>query len=261
MQQCRTLRLRAGQIRVRTRVPLTRAGTWTVTLHAASAPADVRRRVEVGPRARYRVLVTGDSMVYGIIDVLGRSVRKTGGTLIGDPHPATGITKPTLLDWPVHARGSARGQRPDATVAFLGAAGDAFPLPTSGGVTAECCATAWVSEYARRVSAMIHSYLRKGSGLVYWVLLPAPRDPRRVESNHAINAAIRQAAAAYPDGVRVVDIGPAISPADVYRSTAIFHGRRVVIREPDGIHLMGVGVHIATQVIVRAMRRDGVATS
>jgi hypothetical protein len=257
---CRTVRLRAGQTRLRTSLRLARAGRWTVTLRPASAKAALQRRVDVGPSTRYRVRVTGDSMVYGIIDVLGRSVRKTGGTLIGDPHPATGITKPFLLDWPAHARASARSERDDATVVFLGAV-DAFPLRTAAGETADCCGPAWIAQYARRVRAMMTSYLGGGSSLVYWVLLPAARDPGRVPSTHAINTAIAQAAATFPDGVRIVDIGPAISPGDRYRTTAIYRGERAVIRDPDGIHLANAGVHIAARVILRALRHDGVAAT
>lgn len=90
------------------------------------------------------------------------------------------------------------------------------------------------------------------------MLLPAPRDPSRVFAEE-INAAIAQAAARFTDGIRLVDLAPAISPGDRYRPTAIYHGRRALIRDPDGIHLANAGVHIATQVILRALRRDGVA--
>jgi hypothetical protein len=257
---CRVVALRAGQVRARTAMRLVRAGRWTVSLHAAGTRATVERRVEVGPRERYRVLVTGDSMVLGIIDVLARTVRRTGGTLIGDPHGGTGITKPSVLAWPQHARATARSERPDATVVFLGAAVDLFPLTNPAGATAECCGPAWIAEYSRQVRSMMASYLRHGSGLVAWVLLPAPGDPRRVESHHAINEAIRRAAATFADGVRLVDVGPAISPGDRFRATAMYRGRRAVIREPDGIHLANAGIHIASQVILRALRRDGVAT-
>jgi hypothetical protein len=108
---------------------------------------------------------------------------------------------------------------------------------------------------------MMASYLDGGSSVVYWVLLPAPRAAGRVVSNHAINRAITRAAATFPDGITLVDIGPAISPGDRYRRTAIYHGRRAVIRQPDGIHLANAGVHLASQVILRVMRRDGVATA
>ena len=39
----------------------------------------------------------------------------------------------------------------------------------------------------------------------------------------------------------------------------MYRGRLRVIREPDGIHLANAGVHLASEVILRAMRRDGVA--
>ena len=250
---CRDVRLQPGQVRTRTRLRLPRAGTWTVTLRSPGTTA-VQRRVEVGPNARYRVLVTGDSMVFGVIDVLARVVRRTGGALTGDANPGTGITKPAL-GWPDHARALARRERPDVTVVALGAAVDAFPLTTAAG-PAECCGPEWVDEYARRLQEVMAAYLRRGSGVVYWVLLPAPRDVRRVEIR-AINEAIERAAATFHDGIAIVDIRPAISPGGRFRATAIYRGRRAKIREDDGIHLANAGVHIACEVILRAMRRDG----
>lgn len=253
---CREVRLKRGQDRLRTHVRLPRAGRWTLTLRAAGAARSAHRTVQVAASARYRVLVTGDSMVYGIIDVLGRSVRRSGGDLTGDPHPGSGITKPFLLRWPAHAAASARRDTPDATVVFLGAAVDTFPL-TVAGQRRVCCEPAWVAEYVRQLRGMMGSYLRAGSALVYWILLPAPRDAGRVASHHAINGAIRQAAATFPDGIRTVDIGAVISPGDVYREKAMYGGSLKAIREPDGIHLANAGVHLATEVIERAMRRDG----
>jgi hypothetical protein len=252
---CRAVRLPAGQPKLRTHVRLPRAGRWTITLRREPEPTALRRAVLVSPTARRRVLVTGDSMVYGMIDVLGRTVRRSGGVLTGDPHPGSGITKPFLLKWPQHARASARRDKPDATVVFLGVA-DTFAVTTPGG-SVDCCGPAWVTEYVRQLRTMMSAYLRGGSALVYWILLPAPRDAVRVASTQAINTAIRQAAASFPDGVRAVDIGPAISPGDIYREKAMYRGRLRVIREPDGLHLANAGIHLATEVVERAMRRDG----
>ncbi len=253
---CRQVRLKAGRARLRTHVRLPGAGRWTVTLRRAQERTPLRRTVAVSVAARHRVLVTGDSMVYGLIDVLARTVRRSGGVLEGDPHPGSGITKPFVLSWPEHARASARSEKPDASVVFLGAAIDTFPLVV-GGERVECCGPAWVAEYVRRLRRMMSSYLRGGCALVYWILHPAPRDADRVASHHAINDAIRQAAASFPDGIRTVDIGRVISPGGVYRETAWYRGELEVIREPDGIHLANAGIHIATEHLERAMRRDG----
>jgi len=253
---CRQVRLQPGQVKLRTRVRLPRAGRWTVTLRRAQEATTLRRSVQVTPGARHRVLVTGDSMVYGIIDVLERTVRRSGGVLKGDPHPGSGITKPFLLKWPAHARESAREEKPDAAVVFLGAAVDTFPLVV-GGEKVDCCGPMWIAEYVRQLREMMGAYLRDGSALVYWVLLPAPREADRVTSHRAINSAILRAAATFPDGIRTVDIGPAISPGNIYREKAMYRGMLKVIREPDGIHLANAGIHLATEVIERVMARDG----
>jgi hypothetical protein len=253
---CRDVRLPAGVVKLRTSVRLPRAGRWTLELRRMPERTALRRKVLVSPAARHRVLVAGDSMVYGIIDVLERTVRRSGGVLKGDPHPGSGITKPFLLKWPEHAWASARRDKPDATVVFLGAAADTFPLDVAG-AKVDCCGPVWVAEYVRQLREMMTAYLRDGSALVYWVLLPAPREADRVASHHAINAAIAQAAATFPDGVRLVDLGPAISPGDIYREKAMYRGKLKVIREPDGIHLANAGIHLATEVIERVMRRDG----
>ncbi len=255
---CRSVRLRGGTAKTRVRVRLPRAGRWTIVVRAGSDERLVRR-VDVSAKARYQVLVAGDSMAFGIIDVLGRSVRATGGTLRGDANAGTGITKPALVNWPLHAASSARRGRPDATVVFLGGAIDAFPVMTAAGASADCCGPLWVAEYERRVRAVMTAYLRNGHGLVYWVLLPAPRDLARVESIHAINAAITRAAGAFADGVTLVDIAPLISPGDRFVDAITYRGKRVVVRETDGMHLANAGVHIATNLILRAMRRDGIA--
>jgi hypothetical protein len=252
---CRNLRLRQGQHTLRTSVRLARAGRWTVSLRSPGRL--VARHVDVRAGERYEVLVTGDSMVFGVLDVVRRSVRATGGTLHGDPNPGSGITKPTIVDWPVHARATVRKIHEDATVVFLGAANDTFPVTTASGASADCCTPEWVAEYVRRVRAMMATYLRGGNALVYWVLLPIARDPARTASIHAINGAIAQAAATFPDGVRLVDIAPAITPHGQYTDTIMYHGKRVVIRQGDGMHLANAGDHVVAQIILRAMRADG----
>ena len=93
---------------------------------------------------------------------------------------------------------------------------------------------------------------------MYWVLHPAPRDADRVAlARTRSTARSAQAAATFPDGIRTVDIGRVISPGGVYRETAMYRGKLEVIREPDGIHLANAGIHIATEYLERAMRRDG----
>ena len=123
----------------------------------------------------------------------------------------------------------------------------------------DCCGPAWVAEYARLVRAMMAVYLRDGSALVYWLALPASRDDAREPSRLAINAAIARAAATFADGVRIVDVEAVISPGGVYRETAMYRGRRRVIRARDGLHLAGAGIELTADAIARALRGDAMA--
>src|SRR5690349_24066776 len=76
-----------------------------------------------------------------------------------DAHVSTGITKPVMLNWPVHARRLAREGHPDATVVFLGA-NDGFGFPLGGGRQEPCCSDAWVAAYAQRAGTMMAAYAR-----------------------------------------------------------------------------------------------------
>lgn len=205
-----------------------------------------------------RVLATGDSMVQPLDERLVRPVKRSGGAVRRDARPGTGITKPLELDWVRHARRQAKRHRPRATVVFLGA-NDAEPLRSASGPRVECCRRAWIDAYAERVARMMRSYRRGGAGYVYWLTLPTPRSDSLARRQAAINLALAQAhAAADPKRVRLVDTIPALSPGNRYRRKVRYRGRTVVVRGRDGVHLTTAGARIARDLVVRALRRDGV---
>jgi hypothetical protein len=210
------------------------------------------------PAARARVLLTGDSRVDGLYDVLARLLRTRGGKVLGDPNPSTGISKSSALNWPAHARTSAQRLRPRATIVFLGF-GEGFPLTPPGAAPEPCCGPGWIAEYARRVAGMISTYRRGGRAYVYWVILPAPKDPRMAAIADAVNSAIRQGAAGFHSRVRVIEaIARTVAPGNRFLRSIVFHGRRTVVRAPDGFHLSAAGIHIAAPILVRQLRRDGI---
>lgn len=48
------------------------------------------------------------------------------------------------------------------------------------------------------------------------------------------------------------------TPGYEYRRRMLVDGRRVAVREPDGVHLNRTGAALAVRAIRRALRRDGV---
>lgn len=204
-----------------------------------------------------KVLVTGDSMVWGIFEGLDRLLGAHEGSVTGDPQPGSGVSKP-LLDWAAHARRSVRSLRPDVTVVFLGSADDRYPLKAPSGATLQYPTLAWIAEYARHVEGLMSTYLQKGHGHVYWVLLPAHRDPGPGGVFRAVNTAVRIAARLFPKRVRVIDeIAKTLSPNGGFREQIVHRGRLTTVRRDDGYHLAPAGRAIASTILLRAMRQDG----
>jgi hypothetical protein len=226
-------------------------------VRTAGAPRE-RDIAHVRPHSgTLRLLATGDSMIQIIDADLQRRLAARGPIKVrSDAHISTGISKPFMFNWVKHARASARSVHPDVTVMFLGA-NDGFPMGTPSGAKAPCCNKAWVAEYARRAKAMMRSYARGGSGTVYWLLLPAPRSKRFASVFGPVNRALRAAAGSFPGVVHLVDLGATFTPGGRFRQTMRWEGHTVTVRQPDGVHLSVAGASIASTLIIRRMRRDG----
>jgi lysophospholipase L1-like esterase len=249
---CQGIVLRAGVRRMEQRLRAEAPGRWLFEIR--NGDRRIRRPTRVVPHGgRLEVLATGDSMTqifdHHLADGLGAraSVRS-------EAHIGTGLSKPSTLDWVAHSRSQARRVKPDVTVVFIGA-NDGFPMPTPSGATAACCGEEWVKEYARRAAQMMRSYRRGGVGRVYWLTLPAPRGGNFRTVFGPVNAAIRRAARRMR-GARVVPIDRIFTPGFVYRDTLIRGGRRVAVRQGDGVHLNDAGASIAARKTIARMRAN-----
>jgi hypothetical protein len=255
-RQCAPVALPPGQVRGSVALRPRRPGRHPMTVTAFGAT--INRVLVVRPASRrLRVLATGDSMIQIIDGDLKRRLARRGAISVrSDAHISTGISKPFMFNWPAHARASARELHPDLTVMFLGA-NDGFPIGTPSGAKVPCCDAAWVREYARRARTMMRFYARRGAGTVYWLLLPAPRSARFRAVFEPVNQALRTAASSFPGPVRLIDLGATFTPHGRFRARMRWHGKLRTVRQGDGVHLSVAGASIATELIVRQMRRDG----
>jgi hypothetical protein len=167
-----------------------------------------------------------------------------------DARISTGISKPSLLDWAAHSQEQVNRLRPDVTVMFIGA-NDGFPM-----AGADCCGQAWVMEYARRARRMMRAYARGGRARVYWLLLPMPRSGSFRTVYVAVNRALRRAQRGLDEDVRLIDLARVFTPGGRYRDSMEIHGRRVQVRQGDGVHLNRTGASLAATHVIRALRRD-----
>jgi len=252
-------RIEAGGRRTAVGLRVWRAGRWRVELRAAGSlplPAgafDISHTFRAA-HGHLRLLATGDSEIQGIDELLATGLPTL--RIRSEAHISTGISKPQMFDWVARATVQARTLHPDITAVYIGA-NDGFALPNPAGRLVNCCDTAWIEAFARRARSMMASYLRHGSGRVYWFTLPAPRDALSARYFRAINQAYVSAAASFPLGVRLLDIRPVFTPGGRYRDSMVYQGRQITVREPDGYHLSPGGNGIATTILIRAMRADG----
>jgi lysophospholipase L1-like esterase len=245
-RRCRSVRVRRGAHEAK--LPLTALRPGAYRLFAASRYQRLHATVRARPAGgRLRLLATGDSMIQIVDSFLAQRLPRVA--VHSDARISTGISKPALLDWRAHARSQARG-RPDVTVVSLGA-NDGFAM-----AGADCCGPAWIAEYARRAREMMRTYARGGRGRVYWLTLPAPRAGFFREVYPAVNAAIRQAAQGLADDVRVIALDQVFTPGDRYRRSMRIRGKRVPVRQKDGIHLNTRGASLAAKLVIRALRAD-----
>lgn len=251
-RRCRTLALPQGRAAGTYRFRPKQSGRWSLSASVAGARA---ARAEHQVRRRgggLRILATGDSMIQIVDGFLKQRLESRQVKVRSDAHISTGITKPSLLNWPAKARSQASGLRPDVTIVFLGA-NDGFPI---GG--AACCGSAWVRAYAARARGMMRSYQRRGSGTVYWLLLPVPSKRQFQPIFRGVNAALRRAARDMEGGVHLVDLPRVFTPGGRFRAQMRWDGQVRTVRQGDGVHLSTAGASIAASVIIRELRRDGV---
>jgi hypothetical protein len=186
---------------------------------------------------------------------LARRLADKGVNTVRDPHVGTGISKSILVDWGKLSARQAGSDQPDAVVVFIGA-NEGFPMPGPAGKEVKCCGPPWAALYAYRVRRMMNTYRRGGTGRVYWLMLPAPRDGDRARIARTVNAAIAVGAAPYRSQVRLLDMNPIFTPGGQYRDAIAVGGHQTIVREADGIHLNDAGAKVAADTVLAAMSRD-----
>jgi hypothetical protein len=204
-----------------------------------------------------RVLMTGDSMIDSVATQAHRKLeRKRDEVRIRhDGRPGEGISRSWRTNWVDYARTQMRKFRPRATVVMLGA-NDGFPMLDDRGHEVACCRRAWIEAYARDVRRMMKTYTSRGR-FVYWMTLPAPDAESRRKICLAVNLAIQRAVRRV-DRARLLDMAELFTPGFRFRRKMKVDGKRVTVRERDGVHLNSTGAAHAVRSIRRAMVADGV---
>jgi uncharacterized protein len=215
---------------------------------------DVRQNF-VQPTAErpLRVFVTGDSQAeflgqrlidqapQGLLEVT--TVARNG----------TGLTNPAFFNWEINARQEVETRDLDAVVMAIGD-NDGFNVQTPDGSLYDPGDPGWETEFARRVAVVSTVLSSGGKRPVYWVPPPTARDPEFNRIFRIQNRAVERAADAVP-ALRYVDVYSTLSHGR-YSDELRIDGKRVLARQPDGIHFTRDGAVAPARLILDAMAED-----
>ena len=205
------------------------------------------------PEAPLDVLVTGDSQA----EFLGqRLIDQSPPGLLEVETAArngTGLTNPAFFNWEINAEQEVSTREPDAVVMAIGG-NDGFNVQTRDGTLYAPGDAGWETEFARRVAVVSSVLSGNGKRPVYWVPPPTARDPKYNKIFASQNRAVERATQAVP-ALRYVDVYSTLNGGR-YSDDLKIDGRRVLARQPDGIHFTRDGAVAAVRLILDSMAED-----
>jgi lysophospholipase L1-like esterase len=247
---CAAVRLRPEGAVLPVRAP--RPGRWAVDV---SGPGlELSRRLVIRPGGdALKVLAAGDSLMVPVAQALHDAFAASAAVRVrSDVVLGAGLSDPWIADWRTRARRAARGWKPDVVVLFLGGA-DGFPF---GPV--RCCGAAYQRAYGARARHVARIYSRHDAAQVYWLTLPAPRNPDQAVLWRAENRARAHALRGLEPCTSELDISSLLSPGFVFRSSMPVDGEPTVIRDADGVHLTPAGGRLVARVVTSALARAAI---
>jgi uncharacterized protein len=204
------------------------------------------------PEDPVELFVTGDSQAAFIGHLLTDELPDDLFDVEVVPRNATGLTNPEFFNWELNAQQEIAARAPDAVVMVIGG-NDGFNVLV-GDQLYGWQDPEWEREYARRAAVVMRELGSDGERHVYWVPPPTARDEEQDAIYETQNRAVDEAAAAVP-GARYVDVFNTINGGR-YSDELEIDGRRVLARQPDGIHFTREGAVVPVRLILRAMARD-----
>ncbi len=205
------------------------------------------------PGRPLRLLVTGDSQA----EFLGqRLVDQSRPGLLEVETAArngTGLTNPAFFNWEINAEQEVAARDPDAVVMAIGG-NDGYNVQTRDGSLYAPGEPGWETEYARRVAVVSSVLSGNGKRPVYWVPPPTARDPEFNRIFASQNRAVKRATDAVPT-LRYVDVYSTLNNGR-YSDDLEIDGRRVLARQPDGVHFTREGAVAPVRLILDSMAED-----
>lgn len=225
----------------------------------ASAHGRDWRAPEPWPEAAPRVLVIGDSNLYGPIgDVVQDGLVASGYAVWRRGRPSTGLSRPDRFDWFEHARKMIAEARPAAVITQFGG-NDVLYLRWREDKRRRVSfrdERAWREAYGARVRDFLA--LLADEGRRVFLLSPTNRGIGLVEVERVRE--VQRAVAGEVPGVTFIDMFPLTSDEHGRWLRAVVEdGRRVVVRRWDTVHFNEAGGELVGARVLERLGAAGLA--
>ncbi len=201
-----------------------------------------------------RIGVFGDSFGVGVWDGLYRQLpREQGYEVLRFSKEATGFTRYNVLNVEERAREQLAKDPVDIAVISFGA-NDAIPFFADRAVQ-ELMSPGWQRIVGERIDRFVAT-ARSTGAQVYWIGLPAMRDPTRDANMQAMNAfyaaRMRRLGVPFFD-TRALSVGP-----DGKYAAHLPDAKGVprLMRTPDGLHMIGIGYQRIAGPMIERIREQ-----
>ncbi len=231
------------------------AGPSSASAPATSGAVDPRvvDRVRAA-RGVVRIGVFGDSFGIGVWDGLYRQLpREQGYEVLRFGKEASGFTRYNVLNVEDRAREQLAKDPVDIAVISFGA-NDAIPFFADRAVQ-ELMSPGWQRIVGERIDSFVAT-ARSTGAQVYWIGLPAMRDPKMDANMQAMNAFyaahMRRLGVPFFD-TRALSVGP-----DGKYAAHLPDAKGVprLMRTPDGLHMIGIGYQRIAGPMIERIREQ-----
>ena len=203
-----------------------------------------------------RVLVTGDSLSTYVAEQMDQLGHDAGLVRIkGVWADGTGLSNPSFYNWQKAASTGVRKYHPEIVVMVIGG-NDGWNMTDPAGRVVRVGTDVWVDEYARRVAAIMRTYLAGGVQAVYWSGPPMARNGLWNRLYGKVNSAAARAAASV-SRTQYVDLYRGTAVDGHYAEKVPFGGHVIQhSRQPDGVHWTLDGSRLPASLELAAISED-----
>ena len=182
-----------------------------------------------------RVWVVGDSLVNMTAPEMKRQLEATGlATVRAESRPNTGLVRDDFFSWPDRLDRHLAAASYDVIVIMMGANDSQNMMVERSRI--DLRTDEWLEEYGRRVDVLMDKAAASGAR-VYWAGLPVMRKSRHQLTATLVNPVV-QAAAEARAPVQYISTSALFADEEGgYRYWGLnTHGRKVSMRDADGVH-------------------------